>query len=323
MTSMRAAVGPFRRPWGISVTNIASASSAENAFWTSLGATDRPLSGDWPVDIDSAPRPHNAVAGLVKMVESEIIPRLMLAHRNAGAGATAAKTARTLGDETTETFARMVVSKDSESLVGFVGSLLQAGASLDAIYMELLVPAARRLGDYWDEDSVSFTDVTVGLGRLQQVMRAIAWKTPETGDRAGLARSAFFAPGPGEQHVFGLYIVEDFFRRAGWSTWVETSSARADLVDTIQGHWFDVFGMTVSTDRHIEEVGSNIRSVRAASRNPNLFVLIGGRLLIERPELVAEVAADATAATGGEALLVANHALLIVDNAVSALSTGA
>ena len=310
-----------RQPWGISVVTIASSSQPSSEFWTTPATPDRLDLGEWPIDIEA--RPANAVAGLVKMVESEIIPRLMLAHRNASATTGQAAPGRTLGDQTTEAFARMVVSKDSESLIGFVGNLLQSGVSLDAIYMELLVPAARRLGEYWDEDSVSFTDVTVGLGRLQQVMRAIAWRSPDSSDRACLARSAFFAPGPGEQHVFGLYIVEDFFRRAGWSTWVETSSAKKDLVDTVQGHWFDVFGMTVSTDNHIDEVASNIRTVRTASRNPNLFVLIGGRLLIERPDLVAEVAADATAATGGEALLIANHALLIVDNAVSALSNGA
>ena len=307
--------------WGISVVTIASASQPNSEPWITPSAPESVSLGDWPVDIPS--RPANAVAGLVKMVESEIIPRLMLAHRNAGSRGVTVSAASTLGEATTEAFARMVVSKDSESLIGFVGNLLQSGVSLDAIYMELLVPAARRLGEYWDEDSVSFTDVTVGLGRLQQVMRAIAWRSPDANDRACLARSAFFAPGPGEQHVFGLYIVEDFFRRAGWSTWVETSSAKKDLVDTVQGHWFDVFGMTVSTDNHLAEVASNIRTVRTASRNPNLFVLVGGRLLIERPELVSRVAADATAASGGEALLVANHALLIGDNAISALSNGA
>lgn len=304
------------------MVSTASTPQPGKEFWTASGAADTSILSDWPVDIDDQQRPPN-VAGLVKMVESEIIPRLMLAHRNAGAKVTTNGGARSLGEETTEAFARMVVSRDSESLVGFVGNLLQAGVSLDSIYMELLVPAARRLGDYWEEDSVSFTDVTVGLGRLQQVMRAIAWKAPEASDRAGLARSAFFAPGPGEQHVFGLYIVEDFFRRAGWSTWVETSSATAGLVDTVQGHWFDVFGMTVSSDDRVDDVASNIRSVRAASRNPNLFVLVGGLLLIERPELVADLGADATAGTGGEALLVANHALLIADNSLSAHSIGA
>jgi methanogenic corrinoid protein MtbC1 len=308
---------------GISVVNIASASQSGADFWRASPGTDRLALEDWPTAIDAKQRPANAVAGLVKMVESEIIPRLMLAHRNGGTEAANAKPVSGLGQETTETFARMVVSRDSDSLVSFVGGLLQAGVSLDSIYTDLLVPAARRLGEYWDEDSVSFTDVTVGLGRLQQVMRAIAWKTPGAGDRAGLARSALFAPGPCEQHVFGLYIIDDFFRRAGWSTWVETSSDTADLVDTVRGHWFDLFGVTVSVDDHISEIAATIRAVRAASRNPQLYVMIGGRLIADRPELVAEVGADATAGSGGEALLVANHALLIVDNALSAQMIGA
>ncbi len=269
-------------------------------------------------------RPVHPADGLVTMVESEIIPRLMLAHRTKAATVPALPDIpRVIGPETTEAFARMVVSKEPDSLIAFVGDLLQAGASLDTIYMELIVPAARRLGDYWDEDSVSFTDVTVGLGRLHQVVRALGWKTPSHADQRRLSRSAFFAPGPNEQHMLGLFIVEDFFRRAGWRTWVDATATTEDLTDTVKGHWFDVFGMSVSVDSHVDEVAANIRAIRRASRNPGIFVLVGGRLFLEQPELVSVVKADATATSGGEALLIANHALLIADDAGNALPSPA
>lgn len=263
-------------------------------------------------------------AGLIAMVESEIIPRLMLAHRNVAIEPTpAVDPARLLGRETTETFARMVVTREPASLIAFVGGLLQAGVALDTIYVELLVPAARRLGEYWDEDSASFTDVTVGLGRLQQVVRALGSRTAGQVEEAVFSRSAFFAPGPGEQHLFGLFIVEDFFRRAGWRTWVETNATAEELIDTTRSHWFDVFGMSLSVQAHADEVSDNIRAIREASRNPNIFVMVGGRLLDEHPELITPLGADATAASGGEALLVANHALLIANNQLSALTQGA
>lgn len=262
--------------------------------------------------------------GLVAMVESEIIPRLMLAHRSAPAPLVQPlDTEPHLGPDTTEAFARMVVTRDPESLISFVGKLLQAGASMDSIYTDLLVPAAHRLGEYWDEDSASFTDVTIGLGRLQQVVRAMGWKTAGNGDSKNFTRSAFFAPGPGDQHVFGLYIVEDFFRRAGWRTWVETSSTRQDLTDTVKGHWFDVFGLSVGNDTDTDEVADTIQAIRDASRNPQIFVMVGGRLFIDNPELVSVVAADATALSGGEALLVANHALLVSEGQLSAPAHGA
>jgi methanogenic corrinoid protein MtbC1 len=293
--------------------------------WPSPGLSDSQGLSGWP----AASRGEGIAGGklpgesVISMVESEIIPRLMLAHRSASPAPVAfADTAGLLGPQTTETFARMAVSREPDSLIAFVGGLLQAGVSLDTIYTALLVPAARRLGEYWDDDTASFTDVTVGLGRLQQVVRALGWKTPSHHDDARLGRSAYFALGPGEQHMFGLFLIEDFFRRAGWRTWIETTATAQDMIETVRGHWFDVFGISLSVETHLDDVAETIRAVRSASRNPGLFVMVGGRVFLDRPELLDRVAADATASSGGEALLVANHALLIADKRLSARSPG-
>jgi methanogenic corrinoid protein MtbC1 len=260
---------------------------------------------------------------LAKMVESEIIPRLMLAHQALQSPPEPSNdTHPTLGEETTDRFARMVVSKEPESLIVYVGSLLRDGISMEAIFLELLVPAARRLGEYWDEDSASFGDVTIGLGRLQQVVRALGYNNPAEGQLDRPTPTVLFAPAPGDQHTFGLFIVEDAFRRAGWRTWIETSPTRRDLADTAGAHWFDVFGVGASRDSTPESIADLIKMVRQASRNPDLFVLIGGRLFVEHPELVQLVGADAFGVDGGEALLIANDALQIADNGVRRVAMG-
>lgn len=288
-----------------------------------LGAWSRPPAAGAPDRLSpAAEQTDYHGVGLAKMVESEIIPRLMLAHRALSAPPLRpAESSESLDEEAVETFARMVVSREPDSLIAYVGTLLQTGVSMETIHVGLLAPAARRLGDYWNDDSVSFTDVTIGLGRLQQLVRALGWKIPGGLDDDRLTRSAFFAPGPGEQHTFGLFILEDYFRRSGWRTWVETSATDDELVDTVRGHWFDVFGMSVSADTHLDHVRANIGAVRKASRNPELFVMVGGRLFVEHPELVLDVSADATAVSGGEALLIANLALLVDGNEVSALAS--
>jgi methanogenic corrinoid protein MtbC1 len=260
---------------------------------------------------------------LAKMVESEIIPRLMLAHQALQTPPEASNDTRAvLGEETTDRFARMVVSKEPDSLIVYVGSLLRDGVSMESIFLELLVPAARRLGEYWDEDSASFGDVTIGLGRLQQVVRALGYNNPEEGELDRPTPTVLFAPAPGEQHTFGLFIVEDAFRRAGWRTWIETSPTRRDLADTAAAHWFDVFGVSASRDSTPESIADLVKMVRQSSRNPDLFVMIGGRLFIEHPELVNQIGADAFGADGGEALLIANEALLIADNGVRRVAMG-
>lgn len=255
-------------------------------------------------------------ADLAKMVEAEIIPRLMLSHRASPVAQDVRPSDGPIGPEMTDSFARMVLSSDSDSLIAFVGGLLQAGASMETIYVDLMIPAARRLGEYWDDDNISFADVTIGLGRLQQVVRTLRWSPTEPQGPDHSAPSALFAPASSEQHTFGLFIIEESFRRAGWRTWIETSGLADDSVDMVRHHWFDLIGLSASSDVHIEQITATVAAVRKASRNRGLFVLVGGRLFIDRPELVSDVGADATAPNGAEALLVA-------DNAVRRLSANA
>jgi methanogenic corrinoid protein MtbC1 len=261
----------------------------------------------------AAPRTPRHDAELAKMVEAEIIPRLMLAHRAPTvapkANDEAANEAPALGPDTTESFARMVLSKEPESLIEFVGSLLQSGYPMETIYVDLMMPAARLLGDYWDEDSISFTDVTIGLSRLQQVVRTLGWSRTHLQGPDHSAPSALFLPVTSEQHTFGLFIIEDSFRRAGWRTWIETSGVDDDAVDMVRSHWFDLVGLSASCDLETEQVASAVAAIRKASRNPGVFIMVGGRLFIERPELVSLVGADATAPNGSDALLIADKAV--------------
>jgi methanogenic corrinoid protein MtbC1 len=243
---------------------------------------------------------------LALLVETEIIPRLVLAHHLAP-DPILEQVAKI--DEATEVFTQMVLSREVEALVAFVDNLLQAGQSLEAIYLDLLAPTARRLGDYWDEDRISFTDVTIGVGRLQHLVRTLSSRAgQEVSDET--SPSAYFIPSASEQHTFGLFILEDIFQRAGWRTWVETSATDAQTIDAVRSQWFDLLGVSASRDTQIDEVTSTICAARRASRNPDLFILVGGRLFIEQPEIVSAVGADAIATSGDHALLVAEKVFM-------------
>jgi len=44
------------------------------------------------------------------------------------------------------------------------------GAASDSLFIELLEPAGRHLGEMWDDDRCNFFDVTVGVARLQELL---------------------------------------------------------------------------------------------------------------------------------------------------------
>ena len=257
-----------------------------------------------PLAFPTPPQRDRTPADLARMIESEIIPRLMVAHRGAPAPAPVETHSEGVGAHTLDAFVHMTLTSEASTLVAFAESLIRGGLSLSEVYVDLLSPAARRLGDDWNEDRVSFTDVTIGLGRLQQVVRMMAWRMPGE-DLGEDACSAYFIPCPQEQHTFGLFILEDDFRRSGWRTRLDTSASYEEAADAVRTDWFDVFGLSVVSDAPAERIAAVLKGVRKASCNPDLFVMVGGRAFIDNPDLSSQVGADACATTSAQALLIA------------------
>jgi methanogenic corrinoid protein MtbC1 len=275
----------------------------------------------WPLLRLASPRPApHASDQLAKVVESEIIPRLMVAHKSPHAvqevpsepsapiDLSHAFAAR-IDAEAAEAFVRMLLSRGTESLMTFVETLIRSGVSVQAIYADLLTPTARLLGDLWDQDRVSYTEVTIALGRLQQLVHGLDWLSPYNGENDPGSRSVMFAPRPGEQQTFGFYIMEELFRWSGWRAWIETCATNAQMVANVQFRWFDMVCLSVCRDTNIEEVSTTIKGIRRASRNQDLFVLVHGRPFVEHAELVETVGADAAASCASEALTMADNAV--------------
>ena len=239
------------------------------------------------------------IAGLVRTIEGEIIPRLMLAHAARGQELVSAAGApsRRVEPEHVDTMLRAVMAEDTAAALLLVRTLVSSGVSLETIYLDLLSAAARGAGELWDADLCSFTDVTIGLWRLQEVMHevgmanAIPPRTAET---------------PGEQHSFGLNMVADFFRRAGWQVHDDSTEAGTDPVANVRGRWFDVVGLSLSGERHLDVLATTIHAIRKASRNRGVGIMVGGPLFIEHPDWVARVGADTTANDGRQAVLQAH-----------------
>lgn len=185
---------------------------------------------------------------IMRTIEGEIIPRLLLAHRIAPAHAPARKvTGRPTIQQDVQELARLVLNHDVTVARAFIDALRAEGASLGDLFLQLLAPTARLLGEYWTEDICDFTQVTVGLSRLQQLLREFSPEFEiEEGQNSSNGRRALLVPAPGEQHTFGLFIVEEFFRREGWEVLGGLSLQGAELTDLVRTEWFDVVGFSVS-----------------------------------------------------------------------------
>lgn len=247
---------------------------------------------------------------LRRLVEAEIIPRLLLAHRGeAGLLQTIGTDAGKIDGKTARHFATAALHQEAYGLLVEVDALIARGSSVEAIFLEVLAPAARHLGTMWDQDAVDFVDVTMALWRLQEIVHELAARMPGAAERRGGERRALFASMPGEQHGFGSLMVEEFFRRAGWTTSSEPGASEAELIAAVGTRWFEIVGLTVSLAENLARLPDLIARLRAASRNPRLGIMVGGGVFVAHPDWATGCGADATAADARGAVLVAETLL--------------
>jgi methanogenic corrinoid protein MtbC1 len=249
---------------------------------------------------------------LERTIEEQIIPRLMLMHsRLSEVSSAPAALAGTLhpGPDHVAELARLVIAPGVEPALAYVQGLRDRGVPLDRLYLQLLVPTARLLGEMWNADYCSFTDVTIGLWRLQQLLHQLSPAFLNEAEPRKDGRRMLLVPEPGEQHTFGLIMVAEFFRRAGWEVWDQPLESRRELLELVRREAFSVIGLSIGSDARLESLAETIRQVRRASRNPRIRVMVGGAPFVDRPDRVAEVGADSTAADGEQATRVAEGLL--------------
>lgn len=113
-----------------------------------------------------------------------------------------------------EELAQIILDNRAGMAEGHIDALRADGAPLDTTYVDVLAPAARRLGEMWDADLCDFTQVTIGLWRLQRLMYELSPAFQDDAQRGVQIHRAMLVPVPGSQHTLGLLRVAEFFRRS-------------------------------------------------------------------------------------------------------------
>ncbi len=195
-----------------------------------------------------------------------------------------------------ESLTEFVLGRRMRAALDLLETRLDAGVPIESVLGDYLAPAARRLGALWDADRVTFTDVTVGVGRLQDLQRELgAHLLPR--DAGAEAPRALLATAPGEQHAFGVAMAASLLHRRGWDVSGARSNRAEDLIGAAATGWYEVIGLSVGCDRNVATLGALVDRLCAASLNGRVRVVLGGRLARETPELLLDRLAGRPAVT--------------------------
>jgi methanogenic corrinoid protein MtbC1 len=186
----------------------------------------------------------------------------------------------------------LLLQHDASPSANYVKELFAQGVELEELYLNLLTPVARKLGEMWDNDEADFTQVTVALWRIKQLMYDLSPMFQEYAEYKQQGKSVMLVPLPGSQHTLGLFMVSEFFARAGWRVWGELAATEADILRMAKTQWFDVVGLAASVREQFPDLKRMISEVRAASLNPHVGIMIGSPVFNQNPDLIEDLGAD-------------------------------
>lgn len=239
---------------------------------------------------------------LASTIESSIIPRLLVNHGLRAKEIVQGAPPPLLDAAIVDKFVRLVMSEDNNEAVEFVESLLSRGLPQDVLLLDLFAPSARLMGEMWTADLCSFVDVTLGLSRMQQLLRRMNGLSGGQVAEAEPSRRGLLVPCPGEQHTFGLRILEEFLIRDGWDVRSNLKANHGDILQLVEEETFQFIGLSLSGETLMDPLVSIIREVRQRSQNRSIRVIVGGVIFVGRPDLVRKVGADSSAIDAREAV---------------------
>lgn len=273
----------------------------------SSGAGQRPgsLSETDTCDAEAPSAPKDVLATVARAIQREVVPRLLVATRGRADERGGTHVAVAVSAADIEEFTQLVMAHDRRAASAFVEVLRDKGLPVSDVLLDLLAPAARLLGDLWMRDRCSFADVSLGLVRLQQIMRDITTPVRRTDHGDGRSRHALLFHFPREQHRFGLTLVQEMFLSSGWQVTTVAPASVEEATEVVRDAWFDVLGVSLGNDDLLNDLTSAISTWRRWSRNQALAVLVGGAAFLDHPERSGEVGADASAPNAKEAVKIA------------------
>lgn len=164
------------------------------------------------------------------------------------------------------------LDRPDTDLDGVLDHAASAGLSYQDVLISLIAGVASELGQLWHDDRISFLDVTLGSGRLQQAVHRLRRPEPANPSRR---RRILLTTVPGEQHTLGAVLAERLLWAEGMDTVLDIRGSRG--VDEQAAVGFDLVAIAAPCHRSLRGLSIMIESLRrgAGSRCPPI-VLGGG-----------------------------------------------
>lgn len=180
-----------------------------------------------------------------------------------------------------------VVSDDAGAFSALRPELRRARITAPMLADIYIPEVARKLGQCWEDDSLSFAAVSIGTARLQAILREVgaSWWADERAESASTTVLVIIPEG--EQHTLGAMVLISQLRRKGVSVCLRFDPGGDELQSLLKGRLFDGVMITLSSSQKAPTVARLVQRIRHSAPRP-LVVVLGGSA-VQEPSRMSQV----------------------------------
>ncbi len=195
------------------------------------------------------------------------------------------------------------ISRSTESCMHVSEEMLQRGIRAEDIADRYIPAVARKLGEEWVDDDVSFSLVSIGTARLQAALRFLGpeWSADSAANPVVSNASALVVVPSQVHHTLGAIILSGQLRRAGLSVRVSVGATTDDVVKIVREGSFEAVLVSATLGQSVASLKELVDGIRT-SIVPAPPIVIGGSILEQPGDIQAQTGADLTTVDLREAL---------------------
>ena len=201
------------------------------------------------------------------------------------------KTVRGISKKDVDTLALACLCDHSSAMV-VIDSWITRGVELEDIYLHGIASACRVFGQWWQDDEIDFSGLSLANHRLQHVLYEYSARFLENAHSNVNGYGILFLRTAASQHSIGAFMAAEFFKRAGWSVSCITYESPLKVQRLLQTSWFDVVGYSMSTNHCLNLAKKLIPQLRSDSINKNIQIMVGGSVVFSNPTVARSLGAN-------------------------------
>jgi methanogenic corrinoid protein MtbC1 len=174
-----------------------------------------------------------------------------------------------------------ILNKDIDDQAKLIKTALEKGLSLDFFYGSIAPMIAEKLGDAWKEDTLSFAEVTIALGKLRLLCQKFEERYFSSTEESFGGPNVLMVTAEEDNHTFGAYIASVRLRKSNMNARLVVGSDQSEVLDFLRKGSFELVGISVGSEKTIKSANKLIKAIK---ENHKIPVIAGGSYVAHNME---------------------------------------